>query len=245
MRHGEFIINGVESRELKSLIQFRPAILTPQRKVQRNSISGVNEDYLFDEEAYSNTPINLELYAKGKSESEINYLKEKITYTFMGGDYIEFVPYWDEGHVYQVEVSVPPNYTQNGSYPLILPYTVELNAKPFKHAKDEIVLENSKQLTINNPTFYPTEPIITLYGTGDMNLIVNDEEYVFKSVDTDIIVDSQIESAYRLISSIPDSRDNRMYTMDFPLLKPGTNTLSVSGNATKFKVETRWRTLVS
>lgn len=245
MKRGSFIINGVSSDELNSFIQFRPEIATPRRKVQRKSISGVSEDYIFDEEAYENTPINLELFVKGETEDEMNQLKDKITYTFMGGRYIDFVPYWDSEMTYQVEVVDPPIYSQISTFPLILPYTVGLSAKPYKEYQDTVTSESTEQITVINPTFYDARPIITLYGTGDMNLIVNGEQFVFRDIDTNIIVDSRIESAYRTLSGIPNGRNNRMYALDFPILKSGENKISVTGNATKFKVETRWRKLVS
>ena len=239
------MINGVSSDELKSLIQFRPEIAAPRRKVQRKSISVVSEDYIFDEEAYENTPINLDLFAEAESEDEINELKDKITHTFMGGQYIEFTPYWDSEMIYQVEVVEPPVYGQSGTFPTILPYKVGLSAKPYKEFRDKVDRESTTSLIIDNPTPYEVRPVITLYGSGNMNLVVNDKQYVFQTGDTNIIVDSRIESAYRMLSGIPDGRDNRMYTPDFPTLKSGENRISVTGNATYFKVETRWRKLVS
>lgn len=245
MKQGEFIINGTSSKELNSLIQFRPEISSPKRKVERKSIPGVSEVYIFDEEAYENTPISLEVFVKGQSEREINQLKDEITYAFIGGRYIDFVPYWDSGMTYQVEVVEPPSYQQSGSHPLEVPYTVGLSAKPYKFKQEIIEQESTTELTLTNPYPYDNQPIITLYGTGDMDLIVNGKNYVFKDIDDHVVVDSRIESAYKLIVNMPNSRNNRMYTMDFPILKAGENKISVTGNATKFKVETRWKTLVS
>ena len=245
MKQGSFIINGISSEELNSLIQFRPEIATPRRKVQRHSIPGVSEDYIFDEEAYENTPINLELFVKGESQLELNEIKNKISHTFIGGRYIDFTPYWDEEMIYRVEVVEPPTYLLSGSHPLTIAYTVGLSAKPFKFEQLKVDKESTTNVTLTNPYPYDNKPVITLYGTGNMDLIVNGNSYAFKDVDGHIVVDSRIESAYKLIANMPNSRNNRMYTMDFPLLKHGDNTISFTGNATKVKVETRWGTLVS
>lgn len=245
MRRGSFLINGKSSEELKSVIQFRPSITAPMRKVQRKSIQGVSGDYIFDEEAYENTPIPLSLFANVNSIDQVNEIKDDIVYAFEGGRYIEFVPYWDSEMTYEVEVVEPPIFQENGNHLLAIPYSVELSAKPFKKTRETVSYESSTEISIINPYNYVNEPIITLYGTGDMNLIVNGITYPFQDVDTDIIVDSRIESAYRVLNSVPDSRDNRMYTSDFPVFKSGNNTVSISGNATSFKVETRWRKLVS
>ncbi len=245
MKRGSFVINSTHSDDLRSFIQFRPDIATPRRKVQRKSVSGVSEDYLFDEEAYENTPINLELFGKLNNADGINDLKDLITHTFIGGRYIDFTPYWDNGMVYQVEVVDPPVFSQTGTHPTVFTYTVGLNAKPYKEQINIMTRGSTKEITVHNPTFYESKPVITLYGTGNMNLVVNGITYPFRNVDTDIIVDSRIESAYRLLNGVPDSRNHRMYTMDFPVFKPGENKVSVTGNATRFKIESRWRKLVS
>lgn len=245
MKRGEFIINGTHSSELNSLIQYRPEMATPLRKVRMRSVPGVDGDYIFDEEAYENTSIPLELFAKGEDENEINYLKELIAYTFDSGDYIEFVPYWDETTVYQVKAINGPNYNPDGSVPLLLNYTVELSAKPFKYFKKSIEIEGNEPFTLINPSFYESEPKITLYGTGDMKLLINAEEYVFKSVDDYIIVDSATENAYKEENGIVISRNHRMYTIDFPKFQPGENTIQTTGSSMRYKVEPRWRKLVS
>lgn len=245
MRRGEFIINGITSNSLNSHIQFRPAISAPVRKVQRKSVPGVSENYILDEEAYENTEFTLELVMKVNRSREVNDAKDAIVNAFVGGRYIEFIPYWDSGMTYLVEVIEPPAFKANGRLKTIVPYTVTLSAKPFKYDSISSFYSGQSSLNIINPYYYPVKPVITLYGTGDMNLIVNGEIYIFRAVDTNIIVDSKIESVYRLIGGRPDSRDNRMYTMDFPILESGGNTVSIEGSATRFEVELRWRKLVS
>lgn len=242
MIKGEFIINGIESKELKSHIEFRPQIATPRRKVERREVGGVSGAYLYDEEAYENTPIDLELILQAGHSDDIGEIKDLIAFTFQGGRYIDFTPYWDKNMVYRVEVVEPPMFRPIGTFDTICRYTVSLSAKPFREYTEKIISSNG---TIENPTLYPAKPIITLTGTGDMKLIVNGEEYVFKNIDDNIIIDSQIESAYRMVGGKPNGRDNRMYTMDFPIFKSGKNVISTSGNATKFKVEVRWVKLVS
>ena len=37
-----------------------------------------------------------------------------------------------------------------------------------------------RQLEIVNPTFHDAEPLITIYGTGDITLTVNGKDFPFK-----------------------------------------------------------------
>lgn len=246
MKNGEFIIDGVHSSEIKSLIQYRPQIQVPKRKVQIKSVQGTDGDYILDEEAYENTSVELVLFAKGSSREEEYELSDKIAHTFMGGKYLDFIPYFDSGWIYKARVEESPKINRSGEFEGILTYEVTLSMKPYKERSLETIEHSgTSQTTIKNPTRWGVPPKITLYGTGDMDLMVNGKKYVFKTVDTNIIVDSIIESAYRELSTGPDSRSNRMYTDDFPIFKPGDNKVSVTDKGERLKVEVGWRALVS
>lgn len=245
MKPGEFRFNNVDSNELSSKIQFRPEIRSPVRKVQIRSVSGADEDYILDEQAYENVPLELSLFAHGENEQAILDAKDLITFTFKGGVYHDFTPYWDPTKIFKVRVDEPPVYRQVGYDPRFIVYSLGLSAKPYKLYSENTITEGTTSVSIDNPSRYASEPLITIFGAGEMNLTVNGVRYPFRNVDNSIVVDSKIESAYKMVSGIPNSRDDRMLTPDFPILKPGTNTLSVSGGATHFTVEPRWRTLVS
>lgn len=245
MQRGEFILNGTSSSELKSLIQYRPETPSPVRKVQMRTIPGMSGDYIFDEEAYENVPLTLELFTKGNSEEEMRQLRDKITYTFDSGGYMDFIPYFNPNMIYQIKTVQGPNYTPDGTVPLLLNYTVELTAKPFIYSTESIVRDASQSLTLNNPNYYESKPEITLYGTGNMKVHVNGKEFVFQEIDEHVVIDSETENAYKDELGGIISRNHRMFTIDFPVLQPGENTIEITGDATSFTVEPRWRKLVS
>jgi len=239
MKDGTFVINGVESNEFNSLIQERPAIPSARRKINMRAVPGISGDYIFDEEAYENVSLSLSLYTKGKDEAEVRKMKEKVVTTFDTGSYIDLILYSDPNYVYEVIATESMEYQPDGSTPLLLPYTVGLSAKPFKRLRNTETFENES--TIINPMPYTSKPEITLYGTGDMQLHVNGVEYPFQEIDEHVVIDSEVEHAYKQTNIDILNRNNRMYTIDFPVLTPGENTLSISGNATSFKVEPRWK----
>ena len=65
MRQGHFILNGISSEEFACVIQDRPEIETPRRKVEFKSAYGQSEAMPFDEEAYENTEMELICYVEG------------------------------------------------------------------------------------------------------------------------------------------------------------------------------------
>ena len=239
MKRGEFIINGYHCREIKSLIQQRPVIPSAKRKKSLRPIPGVSGDYIFDEEAYENVTFPLDLFTKGATEEEMNELKEQITFIFDTGGYVDLSLYSDPDHIYKVTIESEPSYDPDGRRPLLLPYSVELSAKPFKRFKDEGVFESSS-LEIINPTPYLSRPEIKVYASSNFKLHVNGEEFAFQSIDDHVVIDSETENAYKEVPGGIISRNNRMYSLDFPVLRPGTNQLTLSGNATRLSVKPRW-----
>lgn len=241
MKRGEFIINNMYSGDLNSLIQERPNIPSAARKMRLRSIPGSSGDYIFDEAAYENVSFTLSCFTKGKTEEEVRDLKEAISAAFDTGDYTELYMYSDPDNMYEVVVTSGPDFTPNGSTPLLLPYTVTLSAKPFKSYLNNNLIEGDGPLTVHNPTQYASKPAIKVYGTGNLKLIVNGVEYPFQSIDEHVVIDSETENAYKETANGIASRNHRMYTLDFPTLDPGENTVSISGSATHYVIDPRWK----
>lgn len=268
MKPGEFNINNINSDTLgNSRIQLRPEINVPARKSTMIQVPGVSGDYVLDEDAYENTDMNLEIIFKTDTENEVGPMRELITYSFDSGGYIPLELYFDPERIYHVKTTSGPNFRMSGQWPLIVLYAVDLTVKPFKTYKEDFSLslpadplndkwwtedttgysyiDNGETLKINNPAQYSAQPIITLYGVGNITLTVNGKNYEFQDVDDHIVVDSTVEEAYKF--TVEDgivNRNDKMFSRTFPYLIPGDNTISATG-ATTIVIEGRWRTLVS
>lgn len=238
MKKGEFKVNGTSSLEYKTLIQQRPAIPSARRKTNLKQIPGVSGDYIFDEEAYDNVSFSLSLFTTGATEEEVSRNKYEITNLLNSGKYMEVEFYHDDQHIYELIVTDSIDFEPDGQTPLLLPMTIQVSAKPFKRVKNNETSSGSN-LTITNPYYYVSKPEITLYGTGNMSLFVNDVEYPFKEIDDHVILDSEVQHAYKQLPTRIVNRNDKMMIMDFPTLKPGNNTLSLSG-ATSMTVKPRW-----
>lgn len=247
---GDFIFNSVPSSSLSnSKIQLRPEIFTPKRKSTFISVPGVDGDYILDENAYENTNMTLELICEVTNSLSVTELRELITYSFDSGGYVPLELYFDPNRIYYAKVIEGPNFRLSGQWPNIVLYSLEFSLKPFKEITPNYTEllpdDGSTTLTIENPSKYASKPIITLNGTGDMALLINDETFNFKGVDDYIIVDSTLEEAYKIDQPTQGiiNRNNKMFTREFPLLKSGNNVISYT-DATSIKVEGRWLTLV-
>lgn len=242
---GEFILNSIHSSTLgDSRIQLRPDIAVPTRKTQFVSVQGVDGDYLIDEEAYENTSLQLEIICKASSEEEVSGLRENIAAAFQSSGYIPLIMYFDPDWIYYVKTVTGPTFRLNGQWPTIVAYQVDLSVKPLKESSTGYSVTKNTAHTLVNPSRYASRPVYTLNGTGDMVLTLNGETYGFTGVDSHIVVNSKIEQAYKVSGATILNRNNKMLTRKFPILMPGSNTMSTTG-ATTYKIEGRWVTLVS
>ena len=97
----------------------------------------------------------------------------------------------------------------------------------------------SGTLTITNPGSVPSEPIITLTGSGEITLMIGMQIIELSEIDGSITIDSELQEAYYESTSM-----NSKMSGDFPLLMPGSNAISWSGNVTAISIQPNWRYLL-
>ena len=92
--------------------------------------------------------------------------------------------------------------------------------------------------TIDNPGSVYSEPVITVYGSGDITLMVGTAIVELEGVSGSITLDSELQEAYSGTTGM-----NSAMSGEFPILKPGMNAVSWSGEVTKVEVKPNWRYL--
>ena len=92
--------------------------------------------------------------------------------------------------------------------------------------------------TITNPGSVYSEPLITLTGSGDITLMVGTTIVELTGITSGIVLDCALKEAYLGTALMNDHMSG-----DFPVLKPGLNGISWSGNVTSVVISPRWRFL--
>lgn len=230
------------SKELKTVIQKRPKITKPKRKLSLRSVPGRSGDLIVDEESYENGLFELTAFVKGSSQEDQEENQTLVSLVFDTGMYQSFVPYWDSKYEYQVITTSGPDFYGSRLYGFSNPYNLELSYKPFKKLRnvDNIVLTKTGNIT--NPLKYNSLPYMKITAIGDVTLKVNGLDVVLKNIVEFIELDSEIEECYKLKNAVMTNENNKMYSIEYPVLKPGVNTISWTGNVSKLEVEPRWRT---
>ena len=83
-----------------------------------------------------------------------------------------------------------------------------------------------------------SEPVITVYGSGEITLMVGMTIVELDGITDSITLDSPLMEAYKDMTSM-----NGCMSGDFPTLLPGQNAISWTGNVTKIVVQPNWRYL--
>ena len=101
----------------------------------------------------------------------------------------------------------------------------------------EVTITTSSYVLVNPGSVY-SEPIIHVYGSGDMTLIVNGSFVELEGVEDNIVLNSVIQEAYQGETLLNEKMDG-----EFPMLKPGNNLISWTGNVSIVVIEPNWRFL--
>ena len=118
-------------------------------------------------------------------------------------------------------------------------FSVEFIADPFEYESSSVLeYENPSNLLIRNNTTYFSQPVLKIFGQGNIKLFVNDELVEVKNINEGITIDSEMQEAYY-------NNDNLNHQMlgDFPIFEIGENKIRLEGNIDKIEILPNWRWL--
>ena len=92
--------------------------------------------------------------------------------------------------------------------------------------------------TITNPGGMWSEPILTISGSGEAELMVGTTLILLSDIPQTLVIDSVVKEAYQ-----GNVLKNELMNGEFPTLYPGANAISWTGNITSVVVRPNWRAL--
>lgn len=233
------ILNNVSSRSIQGLlISELPPISKPKQRTRVETIDGRDGDIV--------TPLGFSAYKKK--------VKIGLTYDYDIDDIIEY--FNSEGKV--VFSNEPEKYYKYTIYDqidferLIRFKTADINfhVQPFKFSDIESVItvnldptKSAGSFTIRNNGNYYSRPKLTIRGSGDILLYINQVQILKISLNTDqtIVIDAETMNATSLSGA---TLLNRLVTGNYDniKLKVGSNTISYTGTVASIKIDnySRW-----
>lgn len=120
---------------------------------------------------------------------------------------------------------------------------------PFMYLKsgtNAIEIPKTQILSLNNQEQFESYPLIHITGNEGVTITINNSEFILNEIDDEIYIDSDptVSMVYK-DKSINGSRNRLAIFPDhnFPVLNPGLNTISITGDYTSATIIPRWRTL--
>lgn len=116
-------------------------------------------------------------------------------------------------------------------------FKVSFKVDPFYYiGSGDNIIENPTTL-YNQFTTY-SEPLIKIYGNGNITLNINSQFIQFTGIEESITIDSDLKVCYR------DALNQGLKMVgEFPVLEVGKNEFAWTGNVSKIEVTPRWREL--
>lgn len=229
---GHFVFKNIDSRDIKGLIVSElPPITKPKMRVRIDTIDG--------RDGAETTNLGFEAYIKTvKIGLTRDYDIDNIIAWLHGEGDIQFSN--EPDRYYRVKVHDQIDFER-----LLRFRTAEVKffTQPFKYSATErtktLDVTGLATAEVRNAGNYFSKPIITLTGTGTVNVSVNGlQKFVLNfGAGERITLDSDKQEAYR-----GEILKNRQMNGEFITLEVGKNTITWTGNLTKIDITnySRW-----
>ena len=227
-----FIWNGVDCRQYGIHVSEQPPITIPLERSTQTTVPGrpgslttlqgddVYDDLMLTAQCFIPDPARIPAIA--------GWLKGGGTVTFAnrtGGHYNA-----------RIANQIPFETVLRGNPYRTFP--VNFRCFPFWYADNVPEIEVTQSGTIvNNPGSVYAEPVIRVYGYGDITLMVGMTVVELLGISESIVVDSSLRECYA------EALRNDHMNGDFPVLKPGANAVSWVGDVSRIVIQPNWRYL--
>lgn len=226
------IWNNKDSRDIKGLIICElPPITKPRMRAKETVIDGVDGS-IIEELGYESYDKSISIGLK------VGANIDDILEYFTGNGEIIFSN--EPSRYYKARIF------NNIDYVRLLRYrtaTVTFRVQPFKYdllETERYATSERQSMIIENIGNYTSKPLITITGSGTVNLSVNGTaicQYSFPEGDNSVVLDCEKQDAY-----LGSLLKNRNMVGEFPIFNKGNNTLSWSGAVESIRVKnySRW-----
>lgn len=224
-----FICNNINSLEHGIIINKLPHISRAEERIEKIKVDGRHGVLHSSDGTFEEVIKSVECTLKDKNE-------------------VDFICSWLRGNV-EVIFSNEPDKFYKGYiinqvdfkqvFTVLKSFIIQIECDPFKYlldGKENIVLTNSSK--IYNLGTYESQPVITIDGSGDIELTINDNVINLNQLSGPITLDSNIENAFYGTVNMNNKMEG-----EFPTFKTGENNISWVGNVNKLIITPNWRCL--
>lgn len=233
---GVIIFNNKSSADCRIQVAHPPGYAYPERDYTITHIPGRNGDIIQDNGCYKNVERTYEVSFDVPNEDFATYANAVSAWLHSTTGYARLEDSYEPNYyrmaTYQESNIFENLYNQAGTA------TIVFECKPQRFLKtgdNTITIQNG--LTIMNPTGFEAYPLFKVTGTSGV-LTVNGNSITFSSIDDFVMLDCELQDAYK-----ETTNKNSTVSGTFPVLKPGSNTISWTGDISSVTMKPRWWTI--
>lgn len=237
-----FTYNGRSSAEFGLHIEKKDVFSAPEYDAEFISIPGRSGDIINPNRRFSNIKVTYTVFLARKNAAALaSVLRDIKGWLYSEPDrYHEITDSYDAEYfrygVISGNLDIEEQLNKVGSV------TVTFNCKPYKYsfAGQQMVSVDSTSISVTNPTAFESRPYIKLYGSEAVTLNISSgsstTSWTISAINEYIEIDSELMNCYKGIVL----KNDTVMGDGFPMLKPGTNTISCVGAVTRIEVIPRW-----
>lgn len=237
-----FTYNGRSSSDFGLHIEKKDVFSAPSYDAEFISIPGRSGDIINPNRRFSNIKVTYTVFLVRKNTAALASVLRDIK----GWLYSEPNRYHEITDSYDAEYFrygvISGNLDIEEQLNKVGSFTVTFNCKPYKYsfAGQQMVSVDSTSISVTNPTAFESRPYIKLYGSEAVTLNISSgsstTSWTISAINEYIEIDSELMSCYKGIVL----KNDTVMGDGFPMLKPGTNTISCVGAVTRIEVIPRW-----
>jgi phage-related protein len=221
-----FIYKGVSSEDMNIIINKLPAPERPQADILLISVQGRDGFLTIDNGTYQGTVKSCEC---SLDNGNIDNISSWLT----GSGEVIFSNESDKKYKATIINKIPFSKI----IPTFNTFIIQFECQPYKYSIDEnIITLKSAGIILNNGVL--SKPVITVYGTGNIDLSINDNTIHLKNIVDYVTIDSELMDCYK--DTILKNND---MLGEFPTLQSGSNFISWTGTVSKIEIKPKWRWL--
>ena len=230
-----FEFNGVLSTTLGVYMLEPPPITIPAERVQTLQVPGRDGDLEIPDGALEPMTLSVICYTR-----DVTRLSD-IAKWLRGRGWLRLGNRPNERYkarsVLQVQMDKVTRGRENRTFEVLF------DCQPYRYVYPEVAdaVGTSSPMTINNLGNAPSEPRIKIEGSGDIVMSVGGQLMEFQGVSGGVIVDTEMMDCFNLAMS---GLLNHIAAIDaFPVLRPGANVITWTGNVSRVTVTPRRRNI--
>lgn len=246
-RQGLIVYGGEASDDYGIVVSEAPVFDKPVRKTEVFNVPGRNGSILFQQNAYDDVTRSYNVFLTtvlGEDSggditsdlpSKVNavtaWLFSKTGYQRLEDDFERDtfrLAYYSGGNEFTDRLLMAGEAT--------LTFTCRPE-RFYKNAESAVIVVTGD--TMSNPTKFASKPLIHIEGTGTVTVSIGGETITAKDLVDYINIDCDRMDAYRLTS---ENRNDKI-SGTFPTIKPGSNTITITGTTTKVTITPRYFTI--